>query len=32
LKEKLKGRHFDTVDVIKEKLQVALDTHTEHDL
>jgi hypothetical protein len=28
---KLKGRHFDTIEVIKARLQVVLNTLTEHD-
>jgi hypothetical protein len=31
LKLKLKGRHFDTVEVIEAKLQAVLNTLTEHD-
>jgi hypothetical protein len=31
LKIKLKGRHFDTTEVIEAELQAALNTLTEHD-
>jgi hypothetical protein len=31
LKTKLKGSHFDTVEVIKAELQAVLNTLTEHD-
>jgi hypothetical protein len=31
LKIKLKGRHFDTVEVIELELQAVLNTLTEHD-
>jgi predicted helicase len=31
LKIKLKGRHFDTIDVIEAALQSMLNTLTEHD-
>jgi hypothetical protein len=31
LKIKLKGRHFDTVEVIKAESQAVLNTHTEHN-
>jgi hypothetical protein len=31
LKIKLEGRHFDTVELIEEELQVALNTLTEHN-
>jgi hypothetical protein len=30
LKIKLKGHHFDTIEVIKEELQAVLNTLTEH--
>jgi hypothetical protein len=32
LKIKLKGRHFDTVEVMEVKSQAVLNTATEHDL
>jgi hypothetical protein len=31
LKGKLKGRHFDTIEVIEAELQAVLNTLTEHD-
>jgi hypothetical protein len=31
LKIKLKGRHFDIIEVIEAELQAALNTPTEHD-
>jgi hypothetical protein len=31
LKKKLKGRHFDTIEVIEAELQTVLNTLTEHD-
>jgi hypothetical protein len=31
LKIKLKGRHFDTVEVIEAESQAVLNTFTEHD-
>jgi hypothetical protein len=31
LKTKLKGQHFDTIDVIKAESQAVLNTLTEHD-
>jgi hypothetical protein len=31
LRIKLKGRHFDTTEVIKAELQALLNTQTEHD-
>jgi hypothetical protein len=31
LKIKLKGRHFDTIEVIEAESQVVLNTLTEHD-
>jgi hypothetical protein len=31
LKVKLKGRHFDTIEVMEAELQVVLNTLTEHD-
>jgi hypothetical protein len=31
LKIKLKGFHFDTIEVIEAESQAVLNTHTEHD-
>jgi hypothetical protein len=31
LKIKLKGRHFDTIEVIEPESQAVLNTHTEYD-
>jgi hypothetical protein len=31
LKIKMKGRHFDTIEVIKEESRAVLNTLTEHD-
>jgi hypothetical protein len=31
LKIKLKGRHFDTIEVMEAELQAVLNTFTEHD-
>jgi hypothetical protein len=32
LKIRLKGYHFDTIEVIEAESQAVLNTHTEHDI
>jgi hypothetical protein len=31
IKDKLKGRHFDTIEVVEAELQAALNNLTQHD-